>query len=419
MTTGSLLAQYKSWLLSVSIAETVAPCTENKTIELVRQRILEEPDLHNILQNDAFQLISCGLQGKAELLPTLQHLGCAFQTLEQAALHLYFTPWRKEFHTIKTYSGHYVHMLEAALPQDAIFQALKRLNYEPEEDGTSLKLQVLPAPQTLVEAALGFLAAQLECNILAELASCSGSTVVNGADLIHERQSWRGEKACMERLQKLVLKLRTASVAKSSTAVDSVNGTSSGEVFYQPQICDHCHEPWHKHVNGGCEMIIDQPVHSNHMESHIQRGDDRFHTQITNVDFVMHDCVFVEKSLEQCCASCHIFHSGVCSIVKGCRGKGHKVTQMTSSEKIQAVMREQGRKYQLHCCLQPGQLPHYRCGHCRQLHYINCKGFQECRRQGHNATMIMLEKDQKLWLQRSLMDLTILCKDTLVHTSKS
>lgn len=419
MSADSLLSHYNRWLLSASTAETVTPCSDNKTIDLVRQRILEEPDMHNILQNDAFSLISCGLQGKADLLLALQHLACAFQTLEQAALHLYFTPWRKEFHTIKTYSGHYVHMLEPALPQDAIFQALKRLNYEPEDDGASLKMQVLPEPPALAVAALGFLAAQLECNILIELVSCTGSTMVNGADLIQERRSWRGEDACMERLQRLVLEPRIVPVAKSSTAVDSVPLASNGEVFYHSQFCDQCHEAWDKHVTGSCRMDIDHHVHSNCVESHTQHVDDKCHTQVPHVDFVMHDCVFAEKSLEQCCAQCHTFHSSFCSIVKGCRDKGHRVTQLTSSQKIQAVMEEQGRKHQLHCCLLPGHLPHYRCSHCRQLHYINCEGVMQCRRRGHNATMIMLEKDQRLWLQRSLMDLTLLYRNIPGHTSKS
>ncbi|XP_056381973.1 spermatogenesis-associated protein 2-like protein isoform X2 [Hyla sarda] len=415
MSADILLAQYKSWLLSASTPETVTPCTDNKTIDLVRQRILEEPDLHNVLQNEAFHLISCGLQGKTDLLLTLQHLACAFQTLEQAALYLYFTPWRKEFHIIKTYSGHYVHMLKAVLPQDAIFHALKRLNYEPEEDGTSLKIQVIPAPKTLAEAALGFLAAQLECKILAELVSCSGSTEVNVTDLIKERQSWRGEIACMERLHKLVLKLRTVPVAKAPTVL----GCDNGDILYQPQFCDNCHENWDDHVNRGCRMVIDHHVQSNCMGSHMQLGNDRSHTQVTQVDFIMHDCVFIQKSLEQCCESCHMFHSAVCFIVKGCREKGHNVTQMTSSEKMQAVTEEQGRKHHLHCCLQTGHLPHYRCVHCRQLHYINCEGVQQCRRQGHNVSMIMLEKDQRKWLQRSLMDLTLLCKNIPVHTSKA
>ncbi|KAM4017337.1 spermatogenesis-associated protein 2-like protein [Anomaloglossus baeobatrachus] len=394
MSADSLLEQYNSWLLGASSAGSLALCTDHWIIDLVRQRILEEPDLHNSLQNDAFLLIGCGLQDRADLLLALQQLACAFQALEQAALHLYLFPWRREFHTITTYSGYYVHTLEAALPQDAIFRALRRLNYEPEEGSTSLKIQVLPAPQALATAALGFLAAQMECNILSDLVSCSGSTLVNGADLIQERRSWRGEDACMERLQKLVLEPRVV-----PTSVDHVVGASNGDALYQPQFGDYSHEPFDQHINVSCRMVTDH------------RGEERCHTQVPHVDVVMHDCVFVEHSLEHCCAACNMFHSSLCSVMKVCRDKGHRVTQMTSSEKIQAVMEEQRKKYQLHRCLQPGQLPHYRCTNCRQLHYIKCKEVEHCRSQGHSASMIMLEKDQRLWLQRSSMDLTLLCRN--------
>ncbi|XP_040266552.1 spermatogenesis-associated protein 2-like protein isoform X2 [Bufo bufo] len=397
MSAESLLAHYHSWLLSASVSEALTPCADPGTTAQVRQRILEEPDLHDLLQNDAFHFIFCGLQGKADLLLALQHLARAFQTLEQAALNLYITPWRTELHTIKTYSGHYVHALEAALPQDAIFQALARLNYVPEADGTSLKIRVLPEPRALAVAALGFLAAHVECNILANLVSCSGSTLRNGADLIQERRSWRGEDACMERLQKLVVsEPRIVPAAKSSMTVDGVTATPNGEVLYISQFCDDCHEPWDRHVNRGCKMVT---------EHH------GCHDQVPRVDFVMHDCVFSEQSLQQCCAPCCTFHSFSCSDVRVCRDNGHRVTQMTSSEKTQAVMEEQRRKHQLHSCLQPGQLPHYRCSQCRQLHYIKCKGVLRCRDQGHNATMIMLERNQRLWLQRSLMDLTLLYRD--------
>ncbi|XP_077144577.1 spermatogenesis-associated protein 2-like protein [Ranitomeya variabilis] len=394
MSADSLLAQYTSWLLGASSAGSLTPCTDNQIMDLVRQRILEEPDLHNNLQNDAFPLIDCGLQDGADLLLALQHLALAFQALEQAALHLYCTPWRREFHTIKTYSGHYVHTLDAALPPDAIIRALRRLNYEPEEDGTSLKIHVLPAPQTLAAAALGFLAAQMECHILSDLVSCSGSNLVCGADLIQERRSWRGEDACMERLQKLVLEQRPV-----LTSADRVLGASNGDVFYQPQFCDYCHEPFAQHVNGSCRMVVD------HQE------DERCHTQVPHVDFIMHDCVFVENSLEHCCAECNMFHGSLCSMMKVCRDKRHRVSLMTASEKVQAVMEEQRRQYQLHCCLQPGQLPHYRCTYCRQLHYIKCKEVEQCRSHGHSASMIMLEKDQRLWLQRSSMDLALLCRN--------
>lgn len=101
MAVDSLLAQYKSWLLIASSQGDEAPCSDTHLVDTMRRSILEDPDLHNALHNDAFSLITGGLRDQSDLLSSLNRMACAFQALEQAALHLYFTPWRKEFHTIK------------------------------------------------------------------------------------------------------------------------------------------------------------------------------------------------------------------------------------------------------------------------------------------------------------------------------
>ncbi|XP_075045164.1 spermatogenesis-associated protein 2-like protein [Mixophyes fleayi] len=415
MSAKTLLAEYSSWLHSASTLGEIAPCTDKELIDRLRQIILEEPDLHNSLRNDAFSLIDRGLQNKADLLSALKDIADAFQTLEQASLHLYCTPWRKELHTIRTFSGHYVHVLGAALPQDALFMAFKKLGYEPQENGTCLAIRVQPSPQTLLGSALGFLAAQLECRILADIVLCSGPALVSGTDLIRERRSWRGEASCMERLKRLTVEAKAAPSAKSPATLDIYESgceDSNGEApLYRAEFCDVCHKPGDQHVNGCCKIRTEHLVEIKRPGS-LQPGEGRGHTLGPQVDYAMHDCVFLEKSLRHRCAECRAFHSLSCPVVGRCKGLGHRVTRLTTSEKLEAVVEEQGKKHQLHFCLQPGHLPHYRCGNCRQLHYINCEGLLECRRQGHNANMIMLEKDQRLWLQRSLMDMSVLCKDS-------
>ncbi|XP_068117594.1 spermatogenesis-associated protein 2-like protein [Hyperolius riggenbachi] len=412
MSVDSLLALYQSWLLTACEEGVISPCTDARLIEQVRQSILEEPDLHNTLHNDAFSLIASGLLDKQDLLPALQRMADAFQSLEQAALNLYVTPWRKEIHTIKTYSGHYVHLLESALPEDGLFSALRKLGYEPQAGGNCLSLKVQPTPHTLQMAALGFLAAQLECCILMDIVSCSGPELVNGADLIRERQTWRGEAACMERLRKLIQE-GAAPVPKSPPQLDLYkdDGEDCDAALYRSPFCGHCQESWDQHVNGSCRDQIDNVVHLRRSETLLKSVGAKGHTSQLPRDLTMHDCVFSDKTLERHCEDCHLIHSASCSLLRRCKGLGHRLAQLSPSEKREAVMEEQGNRYQLHVCLQPGQLPHYRCAQCKELHYIKCKGLSECRRQGHSANMIMLEKDQRLWLQRSLMNLTELCVD--------
>ncbi|XP_072278713.1 spermatogenesis-associated protein 2-like protein [Pyxicephalus adspersus] len=409
MSVDSLVAQYQDWLLNASSQGDVAPCSDTKLMDMVRRSILEEPDLHIALHNDAFLLIASGFRDQSDLLSALSRMANAFQTLEEAALRLYITPWRKEFHTIKTYSGHYVHILEPAFTQHGVFQALSKLGYEPQEGGTCLSLKVPLSAQSLCTAALGFLAAQMECRILADIALCSGPELVNGADLIQERKTWRGEAACMERLQKLIQEGSRVSKCPPSLRVYRCNDVNGFGELYRPKFCDWCHETWDQHVYGRCRDKREQLVSLKTPEDLLPHGKHLLHR--TQSECGMHDCVYTDNSLEQRCAECQLFHSSSCPVLSKCKSSGHMVTQLTPTKKQEAMIEEQGRKYKLHICLQPGQLPHYRCSQCRELHYINCKQLERCRSQNHSAKMIMLEKDQQLWLRRSLMDLTQLCVD--------
>ncbi|KAM5138453.1 spermatogenesis-associated protein 2-like protein [Mantella aurantiaca] len=409
MSVDPLLDQYQSWLLHAAAQGDASPCHNAKLIDQLRRSVLEEPELHNALHNDAFSMIASGLQDQSDLLSALNRMADAFQTLEQAALHLYLTPWRKEYHSIKTYSGHYVHILESALAQDGIILALSKLGYELQEDGTCLSLGVLPSEHALCTASLGFLAAQLECRILADIVLFSGQALLNGAALIQERKTWRGEAACMERLQKLVLESAPDSKSPPNTGACKNGDFDGDEELYRPKFCDRCHETWALHANGRCRERVERLVFLKPQEELPPHREDA--GCLLQVENNLHDCVYADNSLERCCAQCHLLHSSSCTLLSKCEMSGHPITQLTLMKKREAVMEEQGKKYRLHVCLQAGQLPHYRCSQCRELHYINCKRLEECRGKEHSFKMIMLEKDQQLWLRRSLMDLNQLCID--------
>ncbi|KAM8945956.1 spermatogenesis-associated protein 2-like protein [Pelodytes ibericus] len=399
MSSESLFVHYKSWLLTTYESGETAPCSDVKLLGLVKDHLLENPELHNTLQTDTFSLISSGLQMREDMGSSLQYLADAFQVFEQFALNLYFTPWRKEFQTIKTYSGHYVHILEAALPRDEIFQALRQLGYEPQEDGQVLSILSSPKPQNLSLSAFGFLAAQVECEILSSILSRAGPVFLTAADLIRERTNWGGEMACVESLKKLTLGAPTLVKGPDFKGVEMA--LHRAPPLYQSQFCDHCHERWSVHIKGSCRKVADTGTSS--LSTSIPAGPKE--ARKTKANLVLHDCVFHDQSLERLCAGCRTLHSARCSVVKECKASGHHVHTLCPSEKQEVLKQEERNRYRMHSCLQPGHLPHYRCHSCQELHYINCNVVTQCRTQGHDAAMIMLEKDQRLWLLRSSMDL--------------
>ncbi|KAM4612487.1 spermatogenesis-associated protein 2-like protein [Discoglossus pictus] len=421
MSVDALIEQYEAWLDTAYDSGLPAPCTDMRVTRLVRDRLLEEPELHGALHNDAFSLIASGLKGSQELQCALQRLSDAFQLLEQAAIHLYCEPWRKEFQTIKIYSGLYVHVLEAALPQDAIFRALQRLGYEPLDNGSSLCVVAHIPARSLCAAALGFFAARVECLILSNILSCSFPGVVTGTDLIRERRSCRGEAACMERLQKLTLGANSPPVTKNPAKVEVCEQEvvkDGADCPYQTQFCSKCHESRDRHVSGKCRVEVYEVTPLRGHENRPDPGGAMSHTTQHQVHFGFHDCVFLDQTVERSCVDCLLLHSLQCPKVVECKDSGHQISNPSLYDKQEALREETRNRYQTHSCLQPGHLPHYRCAICRQLHYIKCPGVIQCRELGHRVNMIMLERDQIQWLQLSKRDLTWLGLEISAQTGK-
>ncbi|XP_053548093.1 spermatogenesis-associated protein 2-like protein [Bombina bombina] len=400
MSVDALFAQYCAWVHAACDSRLPGPCCDIKLTNLLKDRLLEEPELHGALHNDAFSLIASGLRICQDLKLGLQHLTDAFQVLEQAALNLYCAPWRKEFQTIKTYSGLYVHALESALPQDAIFRALQRLGYELQADLCSLCVVTPPPAKVLSFAALGFFAAQLECRLLSNILSCAFPGVITGPDLLRERRSCRGETACMERLHRLTLEGSTPGIAETYERNVESDG---GSLLHQPSFSNKCHEYLDQHMSGLCKEIHSVPLLP-HKKNASEPMEAKSHTERHKAGFSLHDCVFSDTSLEQHCIECGLFHSKQCPVSEMCSGSGHNILRLCFSEKQKVLSEVERNRYQSHSCLRPENLPHYRCDSCRQLHYINCPGVKQCRDQDHKVTMIMLERDQRQWLQQSKRD---------------
>lgn len=104
-------------------------CGDPSLRAVLWQILVEDFDLHGALQDDALALLTDGLWGRADLAPALRGLARAFELLELAAVHLYLLPWRKEFTTIKTFSGGYVHVLRGALSEDLLIQSFRKMGY--------------------------------------------------------------------------------------------------------------------------------------------------------------------------------------------------------------------------------------------------------------------------------------------------
>ncbi|XP_004704784.1 spermatogenesis-associated protein 2-like protein [Echinops telfairi] len=175
-------------------------CGDPSLRAVLWQILVEDFDLHGALQDDALALLTDGLWGRADLAPALRGLARAFELLELAAVHLYLLPWRKEFTTIKTFSGGYVHVLKGALSEDLLTRSFQKMGYA-RKDNHSLTVTA-PAPaRQLVQVALGCFALRLECEIMDEVLARLGTSLLPAEALLEARRASGDVASCVAWLQ--------------------------------------------------------------------------------------------------------------------------------------------------------------------------------------------------------------------------
>ncbi|NWH98020.1 SPA2L protein, partial [Tichodroma muraria] len=341
------------------------PCPGPTVAERLRQRLQQEPALLGTLQEDAVALLARGLRDHPDPGLALRGLAAAFRLLELAAVNLYLFPWRREFGTIQTFSGAYVHLLRPALPEADLVRSLGRLGYE-QQDCHRLAVARLPPGPALIAAAVGFLACRLECEILAELALRLRQPRTE--ELLEARHWAGGAKGCMELLQDLGTQRRAAADCGDGADLyrempDSPEDTG-GKAAAPPALWkdpqDVPARGW-----GRCDGTLGpEPGGS------------------TDPDSSSH--LFPEQELA---------------------GTGRS-PQVLGEPRDSPQDPLELPCYQLHSCLRRGMLPLYCCSTCRQLHAGGCAVGRACRSR-HRGQELRGERQQRLWLQRTELDMLL------------
>ncbi|NWT21448.1 SPA2L protein, partial [Vireo altiloquus] len=339
-------------------------CPDPAVAERLRQRLQREPALLGALQEDALALLARGLRDHPDPGLALQGLAAAFRLLELAAVNLYLFPWRREFGTIQTFSGAYVHLLRPALPEADLVRSLGRLGYE-QQDQHRLAVAQLPPGPALIAAAVGFLACRLECEILLELVP--RLQWPHAKELLEARHWAEAVQGCLEMLQDLGT--QPGEAADSGDSVDlyqeilSSPEDTGGKDTAPPLWRDPQDVP--KRGWGRCDSAFGpEPVGS------------------ANPDTSPH--LFPEQELV--------------GTGRGPKVLGEPRDSPQDSPELPC--------YQLHSCLHRGMLPSYCCSTCRQLHTGGCATGRACRSR-HRGQELRGERQQRLWLQRTELDMLL------------
>ncbi|NWU75143.1 SPA2L protein, partial [Onychorhynchus coronatus] len=337
------------------------PCPDPAVAERLRQRLRREPALLEALQEDGPALLSRGLRGHPDPELALRGLAGAFRLLELTALNLYLFPWRREFSTIQTFSGAFVHVLRPVLPEADLLRSLGRLGYKRQDQHHLAVAQPPPGP-VLIAAAVGFLCCRLECEILGELVLQPHRP--HAEELLEARHWARNGQSCLELLQDTGVWYGAATDCGDSVDLyqdtrDSSEDTGSKDtaplvLWRDPQ---------------------DIPVRGwqccNELESAGSAEPDTSH-------------LFPEQELMGGSRSPHVLEE----------------PQDCTQDTLELPC------YQLHSCLRRGMLPSYCCSTCRQLHVGGCAMGRACRSQ-HRGQELRGERQQRLWLQRTELDMLL------------
>lgn len=384
-------------------------CGDPSLRAVLWQILVEDFDLHGALQDDALALLSDGLWGRADLAPALRGLARAFELLELAAVHLYLLPWRKEFTTIKTFSGGYVHVLKGALSEDLLLQSFRKMGYE-RRAGHRLMVAALPPASQLLQVALGCFALRLECDILGEVLAQLGTSMLPAEELLQARRASADVASCVAWLQQRLVQDEEppplpprASLSMYQAQLDlyqelpedegsevaSLYGGSSpgpdspsSELTYQPHLWAQSAKLW--------------GTDSGAWESGAQGG------TLPNTGSPPYRAL-EELGPVPAAFSFLSLHTGLRNEPGDLASPKAPGSPRRASPPQSPGVAHEPAAYQAHKCLTPGTLPTVCCDTCRQLHTAHCTSLSACR-PSHALRVLLGDTQRRLWLRRAQVD---------------
>ncbi|NXT58825.1 SPA2L protein, partial [Pluvianellus socialis] len=362
------------------------PCSDPSFAERLRQRQRREPAALGALQEDGPALLARGLRGRSRLEPALRGLAAAFHLLELAALNLYLFPWRREFGTVQTFSGAYVHSLRPALPEADLMRSFGRLGYK-RRDPHCLAISQLPSEPELAAAACGFFACRLECEILAEVVLQLRPCQLRAEELLEARRLAGDVEACVEMLQQREAAADCGDSVDLYQEMPANPEDTGGEDAATPALWRDPGSPrvawdvpgrgWDHFGGGKCGQEVVPSMDNPDLDTFSSR-------------------VFLEQELSAASSPLLAMGSGSPQVP----GEPQDLPPAAPQEAPELPC------YQLHSCLRQGVLPSYCCTTCQQLHTGACAAGQACRSH-HRGQELRSERQQRLWLQRTEVDMLL------------
>lgn len=366
----------------------------------------------------------------------LEKISKAFEVLELAALNLYLYPWRKEYKSVKMFSGMFTHCIKPALTLQQAKELFGLLGYQPvshyEEEELALDSILVPA-DLILGLACAFFTARMECQLLLSTSGSVDTSVESVLQLVRGRQKGHSLRLALENTKKK-MEAAHALDAKLTCATDpeldlytdehlpqagashmtSSSSAPSRSSYMQPNDSAVYRDPsyrlnsentsqegalcvsMHQCQISNSKTHVSLPQNPGLMESLFK---DQMATdakkQTAEVEKVMCTCSKSSLLFLFYCEQCNHIHSPHCAYYDNCKSKKHNITPCPAEQQQRTdvphfIVEDQPKQgkddfLKKHFCMCNSTSDTFLvCHSCQLIHDWSCGNIKTCKVLHHN-----------------------------------
>ncbi|KAM5245669.1 spermatogenesis-associated protein 2 [Ctenodactylus gundi] len=167
---------------------------------------------------------------------SLRALHCAFSVLETVGINLFLYPWKKEFRSIKTYTGPFVYYVKSTLLEEDIRAILNYMGYVPEL-GTAYKLKELVEALQVKMVSFELFLARVECEQMIEIHSQVKDKGYSELDVVSERKnSSEDVRGCSDALRRRAEGREHLATSVTRAALQKSASERAAKDYYKPRV---------------------------------------------------------------------------------------------------------------------------------------------------------------------------------------
>lgn len=340
-------------------------CHDRKLKEEIKHWLITRGADLAKLSVDVHDIIGKSLRRSGDYPNILKKLIGAFELLELAAVNLILFPWRKEFKTIKTFSGAYLYHIKPAICHEDLGRIFKKMGYV-QKDNLELEMKDLPDCLQLISLAFNLFVARIECEILSEIVgNLDHFYKVSVRELFYQRMLMISVDACVDKLnltysaaatqrENQLKKTRISVSSGENIDVDLIPNLSANNLTRPPLEREYNGSAAHssstrmlrsssrdqdkddtcsRHMVGipDTDCIYSGNIKDGKFEEYQELANDKpEHNSVSSRSivgnildpkgYIMHTCLVEGESIHYCCETCCTAHTHSCDNFKNCAG---------------------------------------------------------------------------------------------------